>query len=507
MNKIKRRTFGAAAITAFVVSAMLAPTAGAATLLNGNYDVHHLERAQESEYNHVAQVLQYDTTDGILVPARTRSTGIVIADQWLLTAAHNVTDPQLPDSLETAYYEIRVGNQTYVADRWYTPRTWSYEPYFGDDIALVHIGGNQIFDPTITRANLNQGSFIRDASGNLILDSAGNAQFTGYAEVDPNGQTFETVGYGLTDFAQEGDGITFDTEFGTKRYYSNRFDLNHGDDAILAPFVGIGQATNMLYSDMDVDVDAEHASDIVNGEDFDWDKDYWQVLEGLGAPGDSGAANYRGGKVVGISSQRIQGASAQNDSHYVDVMVSTDVARWSAWIDQVMNGTYDDPTSGLGAREGSIFNEIAFDTNEEWTFIKVPGYNSFEEYAQDQYYSEAGRYFESAEEYVSYKGYASVSDFIADRGFDSIADYNQDYINQMLIESGNEDLIKLIQDMDGMYLAGDRQATGENGGISFSVEELKSLYPDVDWDSVFVPEPTSLSLLSLAGLAMLRRRK
>ena len=468
--------------------------ASASTILDKSYDPFHIQYGQQSNYDHVGKIYQYNNTKGSYVSTPyTKSTGVLIGDRWVLTAAHNVTDPDLPDTLETSYYEVYFNNRAYAAKRWFIPSDFNYEPIVGADIAVIEL--TEAVDSEIQRAQINRGVF------DPVTD-----QFLGYETVDPHNRDFNTVGYGVTNVGEGAEPGSFpNSKYGTKRYFHNVFDIDRGNKAILTTMniVGSGNFTaldgRMLFSDFDSDFDGQYAANELEGEGFNWETDYAKVLEGLGAPGDSGAPNLDGTNVVmGISSQRILGNSngPESTSEEVDIMVSTDVARWSSWIDRVMNNTYSDSEVQIG----TVGDEIVFDSDEDWTYI---GYKSLAEYKRDRFLER----LDLVNEYIELKqnndDLTNIKEDLADE------EISFEAIEEMMSQEGfTPAKISLYDKAPNFttFMDGDQPEINEDDKLGFTFEELHEMFPDAGFDAL-IPEPTTLSLLSLAGLAMLRRRK
>ena len=302
------RLFIARLSAALVCLALAVPFAQAGTGRDDRNPDLYLQLGALPKYASVGQ-LRINTLDGTYL-----GSGVLIADDWILTAAHCV------DKATSLTFSLN-GSQ-YSASRWIANPQWNGDPLRGYDLGLV-----QLTSP--------------------ISNVAPAQRYTGRSET---GKVGTTVGYGMT-----GTGLTGATTYdGKKRAGQNSIDLLTA---------GLGKNAKILLTDFD---NPRNRTDSLLGS--------WKPLnlEYLAAPGDSGGGLFVDSKsgplLAGITSFGLA-YDGKLDSDYGDLAGYTRVSVFNSWIDKIIQ-TYASTTSGRALAAGpSLVRSFDAATPEPATLV------------------------------------------------------------------------------------------------------------------------------------------
>jgi hypothetical protein len=222
-------------------------------------------------------------------PYQYSASGVLIAEDWVLTAGHVVDDAN-------ASLTFTLGGDSYSATSWIAYPGWSGNVSKGYDIGLVHLSQSV----SVTPADRYRGT-----------DS-------------PLGKVGTSVGYGLT-----GTGLTGYDEL-------SGLEKRAGQNVVDAWYLGPGKpgrTPTVFLSDFDNPSDP--------GDNYSGTADPLD-LEYLIAPGDSGGgvfADY-GQKeyLIGINSF-IASVDGSTNSDYGDISGHTWVPFFNGWIDSIIGGS------------------------------------------------------------------------------------------------------------------------------------------------------------------------
>jgi len=290
------------AVAACFVSGVAAP-AVAGVILDGVADAFYLDLANEPQYDAVGK-LTWDEPGGSFL-----GSGTLIADSWVLTAAHNV-DGSDGGGAGLSNLTFILGGTNYAAEEWIIQPTWS--ELGGDSNDANYFTGYDI-------------ALVRLAS---VPDAEPAELYTGNGEL---GQLATTVGFGATGVGSSG---FLDGTSGSKRAGQNVVDV-----------VGSAKTPGSLPFFFNVD------NDRLLGVDFDSPTTIGESklgsntpveLEYLIAPGDSG-----GGLFIDVDGQTLLagvtsfGQSTDlngPNSDYGDLGGFTRVSSFTDWIWETIDG-------------------------------------------------------------------------------------------------------------------------------------------------------------------------
>jgi S1-C subfamily serine protease len=271
-----------------VIMACRSASVSAGTIRNDVGDSAYTALAADPAY---ASVGQFTWTS---YPFEYYASGVLIAENWVLTAGHVVDDTN-------ASLTFNLGGVAYQAENWVAHPKWSGNVNKGFDIGLVHLSET----PSVQPADRYTGS-----------DS-------------PLTTTGISVGYGLT-----GTGETGYVE-------TSGFEKRAGENVIDEWYLGPGKPgriPHVFLSDFDSGLASDNYSGSAEPED----------LEYLIAPGDSGGGVFNeDGLLIGIHSFTAS-VDGLTNSDYGDISGHIWVPFFNDWIDSVISGTGGGGDDGPG---------------------------------------------------------------------------------------------------------------------------------------------------------------
>jgi hypothetical protein len=210
------------------------------------------------------------------------ASGVLIAPEWVLTAAH------VCDVAEDKPTTVTFDGTAYTVDGIYRYADFDYNPWAGNDIGLFHL------ESTVEG--------IRPAT-----------RYRGYREL---GQTAVISGYGLSGTGLQPNTIT---DF-RQRAGTNRVDLL---------LEGETELSGLLMVDFDKPRDRTESL---------WDPAVPSLMEFLPSRGDSGGGLFLWGQLAGIISfGHVEDGTA--DCDYGDAVGLTRVSPFNGWIDEIIYGS------------------------------------------------------------------------------------------------------------------------------------------------------------------------
>jgi len=268
----------------------IAALAAAALALIGAASTHGIvirHDTADSSYTSLSTQSTYDAVGEILLSTSgggVRGTGVLIAANYVLTAAHVLDDP----TSTNVSFTLRDGTSRAGAN-WSIHANWTGSLSNGYDIAVLELASD-------------------------ITGAPAASLYAGTGEVN---QQLTMVGYGRT-----GTGTTGDTlASGTRRAGQNIADGFGG--GIVGSMNLSGYASHIVFADFDEPGDPTES---LMGSNTP------VALEASTAPGDSGGGAFIGAQLAGITSfgASIDGAT---NSDYGDLMGFTRVSSFISWID------------------------------------------------------------------------------------------------------------------------------------------------------------------------------
>jgi len=257
--------------------ALFLPAGSASTIRDDVSDSAYTGLAADPAYAGVGMIVKNNGSQLFL------SAGTLISSDWVLTAAHVVSD--------ATALTFTINGNSYTADSWTYYPTYNSSTY-GDDIGLLHLNASV--------ANAAPASLYTAATSSLL------------------GQTATFVGYGAT-----GTGLTgyIASQHGTKRAVQNVLDTTENLQ------LGSAYSSSVLMSDFD---NPHSAAGNVMGSATPL------PLEGLAALGDSGGGVFvtsGGTTYLAAVTSVLYAPDNIADASYGDLSGCVAVPGYVGWID------------------------------------------------------------------------------------------------------------------------------------------------------------------------------
>jgi secreted trypsin-like serine protease len=268
----------------------LASPASAGTILHTVRDQDYLALGGSPAYASVGQIIGTDALGSFA------GSGVLIAPNWVLTAAHVV------DSATSLYFDFDGGSvaNRFAAKRWVAYPSWDGNLNKGYDIGLVEFGVDLATKAKVSPAERYRG-------------------------VDELGKIGTSVGFGTT-----GTGVTGWQNVSDFSELEKRAGNNYIDAWLRTP----GKTSRVFLSDFDNP--APDGTFVDDGNNFGGADPL--PLEYSTAPGDSGGGVFVDGVLVGIHSFGWGRLDGNPNSDYDDVSGHTRVSAFNDWIDSIISG-------------------------------------------------------------------------------------------------------------------------------------------------------------------------
>jgi hypothetical protein len=265
-----------------------AATATAGVIRDDVADSTYVKLAQKTPFKSVGKVT------GTTASTTFMASGVLIANHWVLTAAHVVDD--------ATSVSVKIGKQTFAASAWIAFPDWNGDLLAGYDVGLMY------FDADISAAT-------------------GIAPATRYRGSRDIGRLGTSVGFGMTGGGSTGATI----EDGRKRAGRNKIDT---------VLMTEGEMNRVLLSDFDGPEASNNSMGSATAS----------PLEFLISNGDSGGGLFAqfGEKyyLIGIHSFGWGFLDGDLDSSYGDISGHTRIRAFNDWIDAVLAGLVDMSSGG-----------------------------------------------------------------------------------------------------------------------------------------------------------------